>query len=172
MMYILLALSFLKVGLLGFGGGYAMIPLIQKEVGKFAISGSEFIDIVAISQMTPGPVGVNTATYTGYRVAGVLGSVLATFSNIFPTFILMLIVARLFYIFRKNSYVEMFFRGLRPIFIGLIATSALFMAKDIRLWADYKGMLIVLAVFIAGHRFKVNPIFLILFSGVVGYLIY
>ena len=172
MIIIQLALSFLRVGLLGFGGGYAMIPLIQREVLKFGIRGSEFIDILAISQMTPGPIGVNAATYTGFKIAGLLGSFISTFSNVFPTFIIMIIVAKLFYRFRKNAFADAFFKGIRPVFIGLIAASVCLMVKDIKLWSDYKAMVISIAVFIAGYRFRVNPLFLILLSAVTGLLIY
>ena len=172
MILIHLALSFIRVGLLGFGGGYAMIPLIQQEVLKFGIQGPEFIDILAISQMTPGPIGVNAATYTGFKVAGLLGSFISTFSSVLPTFIIMIIVARLFYRFRKNAFAETFFKGIRPVFIGLIAASACVMVKDIKLWADYKAILIFIVVLIAGYRFRVNPIFLILLSAITGFLIY
>jgi chromate transporter len=141
MIYSLLAVTFIKIGLLSFGGGgYAMIALIQREVQKFGISGKEFVDILAISQMTPGPIGINTSTYTGYKVAGFWGAVCATFANCLPTFLIMLVVARVFYRVRKNRHVEMFFKGLRPVLIGLIACIALLMAKEIRLWNDYKGI--------------------------------
>jgi chromate transporter len=172
MPYLNLALSFFKIGLLGFGGGYAMLPMIQKEVARFGISGTEFIDLLAISQMTPGPIGINASTYTGYKVAGFWGAAVATFSNVLPTFLLALIAAQLFYRFRKNHNVEAFFKGLRPLVIGLIAASVVLMAKDIRLGSNYKGILILLFVFIAGYRFKANPVLLIILAGITGALIY
>jgi chromate transporter len=172
MIYTRLALTFSKIGLLSFGGGgYAMIALIQREAEKFGIRGKEFVDILAISQMTPGPIGINTSTYTGYKVAGFWGAACATFANCLPTFLIMLVIARIFYLVRKNQYVEIFFKGLRPMLIGLIAAVAVLMAREISLWTDYKGILIFLTVFIFGYKFKVNPILLILFSGAVGFLI-
>ncbi|MFA5100448.1 MAG: chromate transporter [Candidatus Omnitrophota bacterium] len=172
MIYWLLALSFMKIGLLGFGGGYAMIALIQHEVVKFGISGLEFIDILALSQITPGSIGINASTYTGYKVAGLIGSCVATFSNIFPTFILMLLFARLYYAVRKNHIIETVFRSLRPLFIGLIAASILVMARDIRIWEDYKAILIFAGSFFLLYKFRVNPILMIILAGTAGLVIY
>jgi len=173
MIYLLLAISFLKVGLLSFGGGgYAMIPLIQKEVGHFGLSGKEFIDVLALSQITPGPIGINAATYTGYKVAGVAGSAVATFANVIPTFLIMVAAARVFYLVRANKHVEAFFAGIRPVFIGLIASSVIVMAQDIRLWQDAKGLAIFLSVFTAAFALRVNPILLIIVSGIIGFFLY
>jgi len=172
MPYLSLALSFMKIGLLGFGGGYAMIALIQREVLKFGISGTEFIDILAVSQITPGPIGINTATYTGYRVAGVPGACVATFSNIVLTFALMVVFARLYYSAGKNSALETIFRGLRPLFIGLIAASVLVMAQDIRIWEDYRAVLVFTRSFVLLYAFKAHPILTIFLAGIVGLVIY
>jgi chromate transporter len=172
MIYWQLAVSFMKIGLLGFGGGYAMIALIQREVLSFGISGAEFIDILALSQITPGPIGINTATYTGYKLAGVIGSCVATFSNVFPTFILMLIFAKLYYRYSKNTVIERMFRSLRPLFIGLIASSVLVMARDIHIWTDPKALIIFCASFLLLYKYNVNPILMIILAGTVGLVIY
>lgn len=171
-MYGALAISFMKVGLLGFGGGYAMIALIQHEAAKFGISGPEFIDILAFSQITPGPIGINAATYTGYKVAGIPGACVATFSNICLTFILMVLFARFYYASRKNRSIETLIKGLRPLFIGLIAASIIVMARDIRIWQDHKALVIFICSFVLLYRFKVNPILMILFAGAAGLVVY
>jgi chromate transporter len=172
MIYWSLAFSFMKIGVLGFGGGYAMIALIQREILKFGISGREFIDILALSQITPGPIGINAATYAGYKVAGLAGSCIATFSNAFPTFILMLIFAKLYYRYGKNTVIEKMFRSLRPLFIGLIAASVLVMAQDTHIWTDLRAMIIFCASFLLLYRYSVNPILMIILAGTVGLVIY
>lgn len=172
MLYVSLAFSFMKIGLLGFGGGYAMIALIQHEVLKFGISGTEFIDILALSQITPGPIGINTATYTGYKVAGIAGACVATFSNVFLTFSLMVMFARLYYSAGRNSVIEAVFRSLRPLFIGLITASIIVMARDIRIWEDYKAALIFAGSFFLLYRFKADPVLMIILAGTVGLMIY
>jgi len=172
MIFISLAWSFAKIGLLSFGGGYAMLPLIQREVEKFGIHGREFVDILAVSQITPGPIGVNAATYTGYKVAGIPGSLAATFFCVLPTFILMALAAHFFYRLKGNPRVDGFFKAIRPVFIGLIAGSVVLMARDIRLWADFRGIAIFIAAFICSYRFKLDPVLVILCAGAVGFLLY
>ncbi|MEM2082504.1 MAG: chromate transporter [Candidatus Bathyarchaeia archaeon] len=172
MIFLDIALAFLIVGLLSLGGGYAMIPLLQREAAKFGILGREFCDVVALAEMTPGPVGVNLSTYTGYKVAGILGAIVATASNVAPTAILMLMVVKLFYRIRADARVEEFFRGFRLVVIGLIAAAALLMAEAIGLYADYKGLAIFSAALALGYRYRIHPIPLILAAGVAGLLIY
>ena len=167
-----LALSFMKIGLLGFGGGYTMLALIQKDVLGFGISGREFVDIVALSQMTPGPIGINTATYTGFKIAGIPGAALATVSNILPTCVLMLAAAGLFVRWKEHPRVQLFLRSLRPLFIGLIASSALVMMRDIRIWQDYKACGIFLAVFVLLYRYRVSFWAIFVFSGAAGLILY
>lgn len=167
-----LMLSFAKIGLLGFGGGYAMIPLIQKEVSRFGISGREFIEVLALSQVTPGPLGINTATYAGFKVAGLAGALAATLSNVLPTFVLMLGVAALFYRFRANRHVQVFFKRMRPLFVGLICAAALGMMRDIRLWGDYKAIGIFLVSLVVLYRYRISPVVLVLGAGLLGLLLY
>ena len=104
MIYLQLFLSYLKIGFFGFGGGYAMLSLIQNEIVEQRgwITASEFADIVAVSQMTPGPIAINSATYIGYSVAGVCGSVVATFAVCLPALTLMLLITRFFLKLRDN----------------------------------------------------------------------
>lgn len=136
MLYLSLFITFFKIGLFGFGGGYGMLSLIQREVVFHHgwMTSGEFTDIVAISQMTPGPVGINTATYAGYTAlqntgAGiplcVLGSCLATFALVLPSLILMLFISRYFMKYKDHPSVRHVFDGLRPAVVGLLAAATL-----------------------------------------------
>jgi chromate transporter len=172
MTYLKLVMSFLKVGLFGIGGGYAMLPLIEHEVTSVHgwLSHEEFVDVVAIAEVTPGPIGLNMSTYTGYKVKGFSGSVAATVSNVFPTFLLALIASRLFFRFRGSQDVANFFKGLRPVAIGLIAAAGISMGKVSIV--DYRSAIILLVVFLCGFRFKLHPILLIVLSALAGIILY
>ena len=127
MIYLQLFYTFFKIGLFGFGGGYAMLSMIQGEVvTRYGwVSSQEFTDIVAISQMTPGPIGINAATYVGFTSTGsVVGSVIATFAVVLPSFILMLTISKFFLKYQKHPVVESIFSGLRPAVVGLLASAA------------------------------------------------
>ena len=133
--YLNLFWAYLKIGLFGFGGGYAMLSLIQHEAVEVVHYGesqpwltpTEFTDIVAISQMTPGPIGINSATYVGYVAAGnsIWGSIIATFAVCLPSFILVLLVSRFILKHKDNITIKSIFSGLRPVVVGLIASAAL-----------------------------------------------
>ena len=128
MIYLQLFYTFFKIGLFGFGGGYAMLSMIQGEVvTRYGwVTSQEFTDIVAISQMTPGPIGINAATYVGFTSTGsVWGSIVATFAVVFPSFILMLTISKFFLKYQKHPVVESIFAGLRPAVVGLLASAAL-----------------------------------------------
>ncbi len=190
MLFLQLFYTFFKIGLFGFGGGYAMLSMIQGEVVTRHgwISAQEFTDIVAISQMTPGPIGINSATFVGYSTlidAGytpamaVLGSATATFAVILPSFILMLIISRYFLKFQKHPVVMAVFSGLRPAVVGLLAAAALLLMNSENFSSPTDDMrsfiiscLIFLVVFIATRRFKISPILMIVLSGVAGLLLY
>ena len=135
MVYLQLFLSFAKIGLFGFGGGLAILSLIQHEVESYGwMSQAEFVDIVAISQVTPGPIGINCATYVGYTATGsVLGSALATFAIILPSLFIMLTICKLYFYlstrFKTNPYFQNSLRMLRFAVIGLIAAAALVLIK-------------------------------------------
>lgn len=125
MIYIRLFLSFFKVGLLGFGGGLAIVRLIYDSVQPFLdMSRETFANIVAISQITPGPLAVNTATYVGFEAAGILGSLAATLGVVVPEFIIMSIVCRMITKFRENKYLQGAISGIRPATMGLIGAAA------------------------------------------------
>ncbi len=174
MLYLQLFITYFKIGLFGFGGGYAMLSLIQHEVVESHqwITKQEFTDIVAISQVTPGPIGINSATYIGYTVTGnVLGAVVATFAVCLPSFIIVLFIAFAYKKFRANRYVNDAFSGLRPATVGLIASAALLLMNDEN-FIDYKSFIIFGVAFILTMFFKVHPILMILLAGVSGLLLY
>jgi chromate transporter len=136
MIFLELFYTFLKIGLFSFGGGYGMLSVIQGEVvTRHAwLTAAEFTDIVAVSQMTPGPIGINSATYVGYTAVlnatgngglAVLGSLAASLAVMLPSIVLMLIVSRFFMKYSKHRNVEAVFRLLRPAVVGLIASAAL-----------------------------------------------
>jgi chromate transporter len=171
--YIQLFISFFKIGLFGFGGGYAIISLIQHEIEihNWMLPG-EFTDIIAISQMTPGPIGINSATYVGYTATGsILGSAVATFAIVLPSFLIMITLIKFFFFLRGNKYMNFAFDGLRPTVIALIAAAAILLMNKEN-FIDYKSVLIFLAVFIASFKFKTHPILLILAAGIVGLFLY
>ena len=174
MIYWQLFWTYCKIGLFGFGGGYAMLSLIQHEVvEKHAwLSAGEFTDIVAISQMTPGPIGINSATYIGYTVTGnIFGSMVATFAVCLPSFILVLLIAKAYQKFSSNRWVNYAFLGLRPVIVGLIASAALLLMNKEN-FTDYKSILIFLAAFIFTKYLKIHPIVMIVLAGISGLLLY
>lgn len=166
--------TFFKIGLFNFGGGYPMISFIQNEVVfKHGWLGTaEFTDIVAISQMTPGPVGINMATYTGYAAAdNVWGAVVATLAVCLPSLVIMIVLTRYFLTHRQNASVKAVFKGLRPAIVGLIAAAALVLANGEN-FPDWKSLIIFALSFLLVFRFKFNPIRLILLAGLAGWIIY
>lgn len=182
--------TFLKIGLFTFGGGYAMIALIQNEVVEKNgwMSAQEFTDIVATSQITPGPVGINAATYTGYTAVvnagysewlGVVGAFLASASVILLPFVLMLLVSRILLKHKDNKVLNAAMSILRLAVVGLIASAALMLLSTENFGSPKDSafqficsVVIFSAVFIGSYRFKVSPILLILLSGLVGLLLY
>ncbi len=187
LLFLQLFYTFFKIGLFGFGGGYAMISMIQGEVvTRYQwLTTSEFTDIIALSQMTPGPIGINSATYVGYtaivnagysHAIGVIGSVIATVSVVLPSFILMIFISRFFLKYQKHPAVESVFRGLRPGVVGLLAAAALVLMNGEN-FGNNSYQVIISSVlfagtFIASYRYKINPILLIIIAGVIGYLCY
>jgi len=175
MIYLQLFYTFLKIGFFCFGGGYAMLSLIQDEVINHHgwLTMTEFSDILAVSQMTPGPIAINTATYVGYTSAGgsVLGSVMATLALILPSVTMMSIVSRFFIKYSHNEIVQGIFKGIRPVVVGLIASAALVLATPEN-FTDYRSYLLFSAGFLAAYFYKVHPILLMVLGGVAGYLMY
>ena len=178
---------FFKIGLFTFGGGYAMIPLMQSEiVGGGMIDAELFVDFIAISESTPGPFAVNMATFIGMNQAGFLGAMFTTFGVILPSFLIILLIASLGSRFLDSKYVKHAFRGLKPAVIGLVLSVALMLAirkvlpmVDLKTFNfnltefDYKG-LIIMAVILGLTKLskKITPIGMIVLSAILGLILY
>ena len=182
MIYLQLFYTFFKIGLFGFGGGYAMLSMIQGEVVTRYdwVSTQEFTDIVAISQSTPGPIGINAATYVGFTATGsIWGSVIATFAVVLPSFILMLTISKFFLKYQKHPAVEAVFSGLRPAVVGLLASAALvlmnvenFGSPTDDTYTFVISIIIFLVAFIGTKKHHANPILMIIACGIAGLILY
>ena len=178
MVFLQLFYTFFKIGLFGFGGGYAMLSMIQGEVvTRYGwLTSQEFTDIVAISQMTPGPIGINSATYVGFTATGsVWGSIIATLAVVLPSFILMLAISKFFLKYQKHPVVEAVFSGLRPAVVGLLASAALvlmnaenFSSPKEDMYSFIISCLIFLVAFVGTRKYKINPILMIVACGIAG----
>ena len=175
MIYIELFISFLKVGAFGFGGGYAVIPLIRSEVvdAHHWLTMSEFADIITISQMTPGPIGINSATFVGLKIAGILGAAIATLGCIFPSCVIAGIFAFLYVKYKKLTALQSVLHMLRPAVVAMIAVAGIGIIKNV-MWIDeaYKmlnfhmlGIFIICIILL--RKFKINPIYVMVLAGVL-----
>lgn len=177
MIYLQLLYSYLKIGFFGFGGGYAMLSLIQNEVvvQNQWMTNAQFTDIVAISQMTPGPIAINSATYIGYTVAGFWGSVVATTAVCLPALTLMILITRFFLQLRDNRYVKGAIAGMKPIVVGMIGAAALLLmfpkSADGASFIDGWSWALFAVAMVASLK-KVNPILLIVLGAMAGVAIY
>ncbi|MBO7647351.1 MAG: chromate transporter [Bacteroidales bacterium] len=182
--------TFLRIGIFNFGGGYAMIALIQNEVvtRNGWMTMQEFVDMVAVSQMTPGPIGINVATYAGYTAVlhagysvpmAIFGSFIASFSVILLPVIAMIIVTRFLMKVQNKPAVQTMLKTLRITFVGLIAAAALLLLTPESFGSPSQdtlqfiiSVIIFLTVFVAAFRYKISPILLLVLSGVAGFIIY
>lgn len=198
MLYLQLFLSFLKIGLFGFGGGLAIFSLIQHEIEKYGwMTQEEFVDILAISQVTPGPIGINCATYVGYTATGnVWGSLLATTAIVIPSLVIMLSICKVYFVistrFQHNIYFNRTMHMLRLSVLGMISAAALLLMKpvgqpsvsfiDSSSWIifAFTCLLTIAPMFIkksantlkSALNILSHPILLIILAGVAGYFIY
>jgi len=181
--------TFFVIGLFGFGGGYGMLSLIQTEtvMHHHWLSSAEFTNIVAISQMTPGPIGINSATYCGYTAVhnmglsntmAIFGSITATFALVLPSLILMLLISKMFLKYMKTPAVQSIFMGLRPVVVGLLAAATLllcnvenFSLPSINVWQFSISIGLFIATFIGTMWLKINPIRMICYAAVAGMLL-
>lgn len=197
--YLKLIWAYIKIGIFGFGGGYAMLSLVEKTVvGQGWISEQMFTDIVAISQMTPGPIGINSATYIGYAAPGnidpslasplwgLLGSVLATLAVTLPSFFLVLYASHFIRRHQQSGAIKAIFSGLRPVVVGLIASAAIMLmnAANFNPGGTTTQLLTSIAICaiafclvffpipFRGNKIKLHPILVIIMAGIAGYLIY
>ena len=182
MIYLELFLTFFLIGMFTIGGGYSMLPLIQNQVVNVHgwINETTFTDIVAISQMTPGPIGINSATYIGYEVLlesgasefmSVLGSFTATFAVVLPSFIIVLLLCKVYEAWKNHPIFRGVMTGLRPAVIGLIGTAAVTLATPEN-FIDWKSFVICAVAFIALYFKKVGPFAIIGIGAIVGLLVY
>lgn len=173
MVYLQLFYTFFKIGLLGFGGGYGMLSLIQFEIVEHYgwLTGVQFADIVAISQATPGPIGINSATFVGYTVGGIAGAIIATVALVAPSFILMYALIFLFDRFKENSYVKAVLNVMQYVVIGLIASAAVMLINTETFGENYADLFawsIFAIAFVTMKFFKTNPIVLLIAGGLAG----
>lgn len=185
MIFLSLFYTFFMIGLFGFGGGYGMISLIQSQVvyEHQWMTSAEFTNIVAISQMTPGPIGINSATYCGYTAVynltgdtflAMLGSCTATFALVLPCFVLMIVISKLFMKYMKTGPVQSVFLGLRPAVVGLLAAATLLLVNKENFstidnpWQFYVSIFLFAATFVGTKWVGVNPIRMILYAAFAG----
>lgn len=166
-----LFLIFIKIGTFTIGGGYAMIPLIEKEVvdKKGWIDRKDFLDMLALAQSAPGPIAVDVAAFVGYRVAGIMGSIIAVLGAIFTAFLLLLVIAMYFVGMKQNAIVERVFKGIRPAVIALIAAPVIRLGKNAKINRKTIFIPVLTVVFVA--FLNVNPIYVIV-GAALGGIIY
>ena len=185
MIFFTLFYTFFMIGLFGFGGGYGMISLIQAQVvyDHHWMTSAEFTNIVAISQMTPGPIGINSATYCGYTAVynltgdtflGMLGSCTATFALVLPCLVLMIVISKLFMKYMKTGPVQSVFLGLRPAVVGLLAAATLLLVNKENFstpdnpWQFYVSIFLFAATFVGTKWVGINPIRMIIYAAFAG----
>lgn len=184
MIYLELFLSFFQIGLFSIGGGYAAMPLIQNQVVDLHpwLTMTQFADIMTIAEMTPGPIAINAATFVGIQVAGLPGAIIATVGCVFPSCVIVLTLAYIYYRFRGLNMVQGILAGLRPAVIAMIASAGISLfimavygqrtlPTDL-LSLDGIALLIFCIGFLTLRRRKVNPIYVMAASGAAGVLLY
>ena len=190
MIFLDLFLVVSKIGIFNFGGGYAMLSLIHNEVVEKHswLTSAEFTDIVAISQSTPGPIGINCATYAGYTAvmnegypewAAVLGAILASLSVLWLPFVLMLTISKILLKYNRTSVVENIFSFLRPAIVGVIAAAAVLLMSAENFGSPTQStfqfivsILFFIFAFVGTRKYKIHPILVIVICGIAGLLIY
>lgn len=183
MIYLELFLSFLQIGLFSIGGGYAIMPMLKYEVveKKGWLSLKEFIDILTISQSTPGPISINAATFVGVKVAGIIGGIISTLGAITPSIVIVLILAKLYTKYKNLGVIKKILWVLRPIVVALIASAAVVIVQ-LAFWGSDTNIILknidifVFIIFLVSlfilRIFKINPIWIMLGSGLTGFIIF
>ncbi len=172
MMIISLFIAFLMIGMVSFGGGYAMLPLFERiiVIENAWLSRDMFIDMIALSQITPGPIAVNSATFIGYQIAGVSGALLSTLGVMSIPLVLVSIVSKYKTQFLKSQTVQAIFTGLRPALVGLIMASVFSVAQTALL--DWMSLILFGIILVVLFKLKWHPIYVILLSGIIGIIVY
>lgn len=167
-----LFLTFFQIGAFTIGGGYVMVPLIQEAIvdKKQWIKQEDFLDILAIAQSAPGAIAVNTAVAVGFQIGGTAGAMVATLGAVLPSFLIILVIACFFFVFRGNFFVEAFFRGVRPAVVVLLFLAAFKMGKQAI--GDRAGIIIMILGLVAVAWLGIHPILAIVAAGVFGAFYY
>ena len=169
MIYLKLFWVFARIGLFGFGGGMAMLPMIYQGARDFQLmEPDEFSNLVGISQVTPGPLAINAATYVGYNCAGVPGALAATFGVALPSFVLVLIAVFFITRFKESRTIRGAFVGIRPVTVGLLASAVVFMGQSAFASAAVIPLIICGASVVLIGKFKVSPILIVIGAGLIG----
>lgn len=177
MIYLILFLEFFKVGLFTIGGGLASLPFLYELAEKYTwITKSMIADMIAISQSTPGPIGINMATYVGFKSGGILGGIIATFATVLPSFIIIIIIANFLNKFKNSKLVDSAFKGLRPTVTGLIAVawfeiiriSIINVNSLFDIVINLKALIVFLAILLLTKKFDKHPIVFIGIGALVG----
>lgn len=163
---------FFKIGAFNFGGGYAILPFIEKEIviNNGWLSQHDFIDLVALSQMTPGPISINSATFIGYRLSGLLSAAVGTLGLVSPAFFIIIFVAATVKKYRTSDWMDCAFLGLRPAVIGLITAATISVGRTSIV--DIKSVLIAGFTGVLVFKTKLHPVLIILIAGAAGGLIF
>lgn len=166
-----LFITFFKIGGFTFGGGYAMIPLIEREMveGKGWINREDIVDILAVSQSLPGAIAINSATFIGYKIAGIPGAISATLGVILPSVVVITVIASIFVAFKENMIVQKVFAGIRSAVVALIAVAAWNIGKSSI--KDTIGLIIAIGAFIASAILDIHAIYIILVGIMLGLII-
>lgn len=173
-----LFITFFTIGFVSFGGGYAMIPVIERQVTDHGwMSTQEFTDVIAVAGMSPGPIGTNSAVFVGYSTAGFWGAVFSAAGMILPSLILVVLIATYFYRINQNTIVQSAFYGLRPIVTGLIIYGAIRFANSNGLIGELSSKTVITACIFAASLFaltymRLHPFYVIVLSGLVGTAIF
>ena len=169
MMYLQLFLSFIQVGIFSFGGGYAAMPLIQSQVvtNHRWLTMSEFTDLITISQMTPGPIAVNSATFVGLKIAGVLGAVVATFGCILPSCIIVTVLAKLYLKYRSVDMMQEVLHSLRPAVVAMIASAGILILMTAFVKTKWVMVLIFIICVALLRKTRMNPIWVMVLAGIM-----
>lgn len=182
MIYLILFLEFFKVGLFALGGGLAALPFLQDLIIKYGwMTAEELLNMIAISESTPGAIGINTATFIGFNTTGIAGGIVATIGLATPSIIIIIIIAHFFQKFNEHPLVKSAFSGIRPAVAGLIASAAfelsnggifeldkLQLNNNIKHFFDYKSLLLLIIIFVSIRKFKKHPIVYIASAALIG----
>jgi chromate transporter len=178
MVYLKLLYVFLKVGFFSFGGGLAMLPMVKSETFKYGwLTESEFLDIISISQITPGAIAINTATFVGYKIGGILGAFTASMGIVLPSLITVTIIAMFFNKIKENPYKNAFFRGVKPVTIALILYAGVIVGVPTFIGAvsnrniNFGAIAIFLLTVLLQLKFKINLIYILMLAGALGLII-